>query len=421
MEANPQIKIENYIKQKKEMHSLLLEYIDNEENDDCGFDNFTKFVDNTNTLQDVEELKILLRLIVKISKYHYRMPNFFSKLERIILHYQKYIKQTLSNLEIYELFKNSKRILLFLFEKGILIKDMTIINKLLLKVDPNGVQYCHFFFPEIEELLKEKNPSQIEGIKNEMLSIDQYIFTDFEQNRKIGENNSYICKLIRNDSVEDFISYATRTNLNLRSELGTSIFETNTFLIKNNPTIIEYAEFYGSIEIFQYLLLNGVQMNPISWFYTIHGNNAEMVHILEDHHVSTIFHGSYSKCLEASIQFHNKAVADYVYDNLIKDKHLFIEEHSSYDENILNYCFHYYNFVCLPDRYCIPFTFYYLCQYNYYNLVVMFLEKNTVDLNHKIHSITFFFDLLYGLFILIFLIWFCLSFFFHAVFLFLNF
>lgn len=67
--------------------------------------------------------------------------------------------------------------------------------------------------------------------------------------------------MIRNDIVIDFISYVNKRNIRLSLTIPKTIYETNVFLIKHNPTLIEYAAFFGSIQIFQYLLMNNVEIN----------------------------------------------------------------------------------------------------------------------------------------------------------------
>lgn len=84
----------------------------------------------------------------------------------------------------------------------------------------------------------------------------------FNQKRKIGENDSYLCQIIRQDSIEDFISHVNRLNMSLHIKIKRSAFETNTFLIMNDPTLIEYATFFGSIQILQYLRMNNVELTP---------------------------------------------------------------------------------------------------------------------------------------------------------------
>ena len=70
--------------------------------------------------------------------------------------------------------------------------------------------------------------------------------------RKSGENDTYICQLIQKDDIDNFISYISQNDILLNSEITESIFETNRFLLKKKPSIIEYASFFGSIQIFKY-------------------------------------------------------------------------------------------------------------------------------------------------------------------------
>ncbi|KAK8899033.1 hypothetical protein M9Y10_001330 [Tritrichomonas musculus] len=127
----------------------------------------------------------------------------------------------------------------------------------------------------------------VEEIKNDLPA-------NFFENRKKGENDSYICKLIQEELIEEFITYVNQSNISLKSTIKPSIYETNAFLIQkqnesndnspgisgfsfgfnqcnsndiinNGVTLMEYAAFFGSIQIFQYLEINGAEMNQTLW------------------------------------------------------------------------------------------------------------------------------------------------------------
>lgn len=85
-----------------------------------------------------------------------------------------------------------------------------------------------------------------------------------------------ISLFIHNDSVQ---------NLSLSSQIHNSIFERNSFLNEKAPTLIEYAVFYGTIQIVKYLSINQVELNPSLWIYVIHLNNQEIVHFLQENNV----------------------------------------------------------------------------------------------------------------------------------------
>ena len=75
-------------------------------------------------------------------------------------------------------------------------------------------------------------------------------------------------------------------------------------LISQQPTLIEYASFFGSIEIYQFLNFNNVLLRPRLWYYSIHSKNAEIIHLLEENNIIPN-DKSYIKCFEESIKCHH--------------------------------------------------------------------------------------------------------------------
>ena len=69
------------------------------------------------------------------------------------------------------------------------------------------------------------------------------------QKRLEGENDSYICKLIRNDSITEFITLLSQNLIETHSKIQTSMYETNEFLINKDTSVIEYAAFFGIFKI----------------------------------------------------------------------------------------------------------------------------------------------------------------------------
>ena len=129
----------------------------------------------------------------------------------------------------------------------------------------------HYFYPEFKNFLDEKLLTKINKYisyrhykSDQILLNPEEIESDldlFKQKRKKGENDIYICGLIQKDAIEDFVSYVNKTNFSLTSKINYSIFETNSFLLKNKKmTLIEYASFFGSIQILKYLFLNKVDL-----------------------------------------------------------------------------------------------------------------------------------------------------------------
>ena len=60
---------------------------------------------------------------------------------------------------------------------------------------------------------------------------------NFEAKRLVGENDSDLCSLIRDDSIDEFVIYVNKEHLTLTNTIKPSIFETNSFLIDKDPSI----------------------------------------------------------------------------------------------------------------------------------------------------------------------------------------
>ena len=376
------MKIQKYIDQKKEIYDLLFEIFESEYEYDENFQNFDNISKKFNQQEKKEESREFLYLLLKIANNYHRSSDFLNKIYHIFTILKDEIKQTFSNFEIFNLFKNNRQILLFLFKEGFITPDESIIQYILKRKDANNIKYCHFFYPEIKFSIDEIKRKEIE---DELLKIKPDIFLNFDEKRKKGENDSHICEMIRNDSVKEFISYFNRTNQSLSSEILPSLFETNRFLIKNKTSLIEYAAFFGSIQIFQYLRLSNVELKPSLWLYVIHSKNPELIHILEENHVNPP-NNSYEKCLEESIKCHHNDIANYILNNLIEEKDESIEKR--FNQNYISYCFHYYNFYFNIDysesKINQKLIFFYACQFNYINLVNLFLRTEKLDLNAQI-------------------------------------
>ena len=189
--------------------------------------------------------------------------------------------------------------------------------------------------------------------------IDQELPEDFNEKRKIGENDGFLCQLIRNDSIKEFIMHVTKESISLKSTINLSIYDTNPFLIKEkvlsegNTSLIEYACFYGSIQIIRYLLINGVEVKPSLWLYAIHGKNPDVIHLLEENKIQPDSN-SYQKCFQESIKCYHNDIASYIKDRYLTESiellncslkshnYEFIDENSIDKSSLFNLCSYYY-------------------------------------------------------------------------------
>ena len=137
---------------------------------------------------------------------------------------------------------------------------------------------------------------------------------------QVGDNDSYICSLIRENLVEKFISYVNHKNIPLELEIEPSIYETNSLLFDNKEvSLIEYAAFSGSILIIQYLKYNKIPLTSDLWYYLVHSNNAELIHFLESElFEETKSNDQFNDVLIESIKCHHNEISNYIMDYLIK-------------------------------------------------------------------------------------------------------
>ena len=339
-----------HFEEMSNIQEIFLQYLDKEENDD----NFLTisgyhFFDNLNSEEKRYKLKEIIHLIFYISNNHHRTPSFISKIEKILLFFKEDIKQTFTNDEIFKCFYQNMRIILFLFEEKIIEMTPTIFDSIFYS------DMADFFVYEITAFIK--------GNEIEIPEENQKDYETFIAKRKIGENDDAICDMIRRDSIDDFVSYSNKTNLSLSMQIKHSIFETNSFLISKEPTLIEYAAFFGSMQIINYLVLNGVELKPSLWLYAIHSNNPDLIHFLEGHNVKIN-----DFCLNESILCHHNDIANYFINN-----HNIKTNYNNYNNIILQY-FNYSLFHDNFDHYKINFV-----NYDYITIVKAFLTNPSLN------------------------------------------
>ena len=357
----------------KAIQSKLLIFLDKQENVEENFQNLIKLLMESKIGEDQYQLKSLLYLLLKISNNHYRTPNFFGKIESVLSIFIKDIKKYYSNSEIFNIFKRNKRILLFLIKNNILNIDKRITT-IITNKNFKDENYPQYFFNEIKPYVS----------KNLLRRIEKEIPSDFEEKRKIGDNDDFIAQLIQNDFIDQFKNYVLQTKIQIKTHrIATSIFETHSYLLKRQPTLLQYAAFFGSIKIFNYLFIHDCQINPSLWLFAIHGQSREIIKILEDNSIIPI-DTTFEKCLKESIKCHHFEMSNFIINEKLMKQIELVNQINSFNQNINSYSFHYYNFSFLQNNYQNKFLFYYACKYDYFIIAYNLLTQKKVDNNQTI-------------------------------------
>ena len=401
----------DYLKIMKNIQQKILTFIENESNEEENYQNLVSLINNQRIQSNSHYLKSVLYLIIKIANNYHRYSNFYEKLEKILLHLKNNIKQFFSNQEIFKMFKRNKRILLFLIEENIFKIDKLFLTEIM-KKKYEDENYKEYFFPEIFQLIDEttkranlkcESTEDIEFInlfkelfKKEIQQLNIENFDDYEKlrnliykennceefikKRKIGSNNDLISKIIQNDSIEEFIIFINKRNYSLNSLIR------KTLLKNKNISLIQYAAFYGSIQIFKYLYKNQVELTSSLWIFAIHGDNPEIISILEENKIDEP-----NNIIKESIKCHHNHIVNYLQNNRTINVFENIDFNKNYKDNAFSYAFHYYNFYFIPDEIDNEFVFYYACEYDYFELFNYFLNEKKIDINAKFIFLAFFF------------------------------
>ena len=380
---------ETFVEKMKSIQNSLLEFLEDESDGDNEYENFINLVSTQQIINDEHEFKALLRLINRIVNNHYRSRNFISKAERVLRQFKQGLQKYFSNSEIFNIFKDNKRILLFLLEEKMMIIDEYIFP-IITSSEYAEKNYCEYFQPEIKRFVAEENIGKY-GSENKSLKDNKFIEvmnkeieTNFYEKRREGLNDDYLCEQIRNNEIQEFIRFTEQRNLSLEICIKKSIFETNRLLTdKSDIKLIEYASFYGSNDIIKYIEKKGVELTSSMWIYGIHSCNAELIRYLEDNHVSPP-DNDYERILEESIKCHHNDISNYIIDNLMNEEDLQNNIENNYNDNLYRYAVESHNYCFFPANMKYQNMFHFLCEFDYYTLVKLYLTEGTIDINAKI-------------------------------------
>ncbi|KAK8882515.1 hypothetical protein M9Y10_045157 [Tritrichomonas musculus] len=364
--------IQDYITKREELQKTFIDFLDDQETILLKSHDLMISINDPDISEDKYELKALCYLICKISNNHHRTPLFHNKIDQILQLIEPKIKKFLTNKEIFRIFKTNKRILLFLIKEKLLTIDKSIVQTMK-KEKYQRAKYFYFFYPEIKTFIDEKQRDEIENEVNKTSKNNPCLFEDM---RTKAENPEPICEIIRNDSIDDFVSYLTLHTNSKNMIIEPSIFETNPFLYNRELTLLEYSTFFGSIQIFKFLLLNGARLTPSLWIFAIHGQNPDIIHLLEEKKIQPL-DCSFKECLKESIKCHYVNITSYILNSISDGYQIDDLDFSSLIIDNHNYSY-------FPTDLENPSIFLDLCKYNYVNLVKLLLKTKKIDVNQSV-------------------------------------
>ncbi|KAK8891526.1 hypothetical protein M9Y10_028738 [Tritrichomonas musculus] len=348
--------IKPFVNKMKEIQGKLLEYLDKESDIEENFQNFIQVLNDQDIFNNKSEFKLILYLILRVSINHHRSIQFYEKNNSILTYFKDTIIKYFTNNEIFNIFKKDKVLLLFLIKNNTLKIDDQLVKEIL------GIRgYMHFFVKEIA--------SYFQGQQLEVDSSKKEDDEHFEQSRKLGESDSYICQLIRNDKIEEFITFVNKYNYDLNSPTEITIFNTNKLLDNKRTTLIEYATFFGSIQIFKYLYLNKVKLSPSLWIHAIHSDNEEIIKYLEQNKLK--LDSNFEEVYKEAIICHHNEMAIYIQKKYLKKKKV----------DCFAECIKSFNFSFFANDFAGHLSEF--VRYDYLPIVEILLKNKKIDVNKK--------------------------------------
>lgn len=364
MECHRQIL--EYVQNMSELTNILLENLDKSPTNSILI--IKTSLQSSRIFENRCKMREFLWILSHISKNHCHVSHFLGKVEELLTSMESEIKQICCPQDLINIGKTNKLFLLFFLEHNLLSFEL-FSKQDFMKSEP----FISFFSYELKHLAATNQ-----------VCVGQT--NTFIQNRKLGENDSEICIIIRLDLSDSFIPLYTQLKYSPDTIIPYSIYETNEELDKitgNRLTIIEYAAFFGSSNIFKYLFLQKPSLPENLWKCAIHGRNYEIIHLLEESQPIPPSN-SYKTLLMEAIKCHNNELADYLIYKYFQNE----LEPIQLDYEIMETIIQSHNYPMMLDWLENNFVFTNkllidLCKFSYYHIVAILLKSQDIDVNYQ--------------------------------------
>ncbi|OHT06312.1 hypothetical protein TRFO_25654 [Tritrichomonas foetus] len=283
-------------------------------------------LDNSNISDFIEYSKVnfsqskskVLQLLISLRSLATARPFILMFARTIIFEFHEEIVTFFASDELTKIFLGNNSLLLALFDIGAVTIDS------ILKYS-DSLNTFKFFFEQIQSNKNDYFCSKVDQIPMLYYFCQKIKYEEHHLCQIEGNNAERIAASIRFDDLNNF-QYFTRSRP-FNSKIMYSIYDTNGIVscIWKMPTFLEYAAFYGSSKVFNYLLRlydeNDLYPEENVMEYAVAGGDREIIHQLEERNMTFTV-----QCLKNSITYFNKGIYDYIIRNSTNS-----EELSSYE------------------------------------------------------------------------------------------
>lgn len=137
---------------------------------------------------------------------------------------------------------------------------------------------------------------------------------------RIGSGPNIMVIAIKTDNITLFQDISVHPHFDVDSRISPSIFEPYPFL-HNEPTLIQYAAFHGSLKVFKFLMMSGANLKKTDnskdhrtlAHFVVAGGNTEIIRICENQQCDL------SNCLQIATMFHRFDVFNWLHFTYFPD------------------------------------------------------------------------------------------------------
>lgn len=256
-------------------------------------ENYESLTSSLNDFPIFEDKHTFCHFLESIDSAIYARPKKFRIYVNLILLFKEKIKLYLNQDELFHIF-GSHIVNFHLFINSFYTTDF------ILSICKNDEVVSMIFKPFFEFI---KSDNETESYK-------------FKENCLKGENPNKIAHTLRNDDVVTLQYLLSHSNLDINMKISRSIFEIS-YILYEEPTLIEYAAFFQSFECFKYLFMQeNIKITPQLSKFAVAGGNYSIIHLLENRKIKFT-----ADDLNTAVQFHQNEVAEYLRESFeIDDK-----------------------------------------------------------------------------------------------------
>jgi Pyruvate/2-oxoacid:ferredoxin oxidoreductase delta subunit len=141
------------------------------------------------------------------------------------------------------------------------------------------------------------------------LFLEKKDFFPIEEIRQFGYSKDSMGFFLKYDKFEELQQLSTFPNFNVSAKIFISPCDLPSGITLEEESLLSVSVFYGSVECFKFLLLNGAEVTSSVCVSAVKGGDLEIIQICELEHVD------FSDCLQASVAYLRNDVADWLLQN----------------------------------------------------------------------------------------------------------